>query len=214
MAKSLEPLSDPEILRLVLAGLQDLPGQPPIPTTIGVRAMTTLSLGAWHSPFPELPDPILLEHTCRGLPTEQATSQPFLDAVAELAVLHRDRLALGRHAGDDRRFEHERQRCASRIDRLVAAVVPVVGEEARIHTETVGAVIDRMACWCAILHDPFAGELSGDEFVLAEVCIGELRGGYGALLDELAVGICRMPAITSLTPVTFTGRDLLSRRRH
>lgn len=171
-----------------------------------------LTPGTWNSPIPELPDPMLLERICRGMRTDQS-HHPVLESVTDLAVLHRDRLTRGRCAFAERRFEHDRQRNASRIDRVVAAAVAPAREEARVHTETIGAVIDRMTCWSAMLHDPIAAEYSGDELALIEACVVELRSGYAALLDELAAGICRMPAITSLTPVTFTGHDLLTRRR-
>lgn len=172
-----------------------------------------LTPGAWRSPFPELPDPILLEHTCRGLHTTDS-DQPILDAVAELADLHRELLISRGRVRLDHRFERHRQRNADLIDGIVAAAVPAARDGARVHTETIGAVADRMACWCAMLHDPAATAFSSEELTLADTCVSQLANGYAALLDELAAGICRVPATTTLTPVTFTGHDLITRRRH
>lgn len=166
----------------------------------------------WINPVPELPDPVLLEHACRGLPLV-STGVPVLDSVvevaAELAELHRDRLMGIDLVGVDRR----RKMCASVLDTLAAVVLPTPPQSAPVYLESIGAVVDRLASWCLLLGDRAPVRLNAAEFRIATEQVSELCRGYADLLDEAAEGRCQIPGTTTvLTAPVLTGTDLLRRR--
>ncbi|MFF2088516.1 hypothetical protein ACFVVM_32435 [Nocardia sp. NPDC058176] len=158
-----------------------------------------------------LPGPALLERACRGWPLI-ATGLPVLDSVVELVgelgALHRDRLMEVRLDSIDRR----RIMSAGALDTLVTCELPPPGRGARAHTETISSVVDRMASWCAVLHTPVATCLTASEVAFARQRVAEIRRGYGALREELVLGMSRLPQRTTLAPVSFAGLDVILRR--
>ncbi|MFI8977487.1 hypothetical protein ACIGO9_31725 [Nocardia asteroides] len=168
-------------------------------------------LAPWTNPLPNLPDPIRLEHGCRGLPLVN-TGIPVLDSTvevaAELAELHRDR-SMG---FDLARVDRHRKLCASVLDTLAAVVLPAPAPAAPIHTEPFGALIDRLASWSVLLGDRSPVQLNRQELGIATEQVSELCRVYAELLDDAAAGAIRIPRTTILTPAVLTGMDLLHRR--
>lgn len=91
-----------------------------------------------------LPDAIQLISLCTGEPVPEGADQ-ILHGVAELASVHH-----AHHEGDyhdDTDFDGDRQLAAEVLDTLVMQAMPPSEQRLPSHTETLGAVVDRMAAW-------------------------------------------------------------------
>lgn len=153
-----------------------------------------------------VPDDLMLEHACRGLPVH--SSNPIVLAAAHLGELHAARLTEpGR-----RDIGLPRLRLARRIDVLIAAAAPLPRPGARMHTETVGVVVDRIASRCAIAFHAPSSRVSSSEIDDAQAQLRQLRADYVELIDEIAAGICCLPT-THLPQDTPSGIQLLMRRQ-
>ncbi|BDU05931.1 DUF4254 domain-containing protein [Nocardia cyriacigeorgica] len=90
------------------------------------------------------------------------------------------------------RIDWRRAQLVIEIDRFVLLVVPVPFPSARIHTETVGCVVDRLAELTAHTYAALAGPSST---TYIDVCaqLDELASAYQDLIDDLAAGARRLP---------------------
>ncbi|MBF6388181.1 DUF4254 domain-containing protein [Nocardia farcinica] len=138
-----------------------------------------------------MPDSTALIHTIRGLLTV-SRPHPMLDAAGELGILHAARLTGGGEAVE--RIDLHRLRLVRAIDRYIALVTPVATPNARRHTETVGAVVDRLANWCALAYTPGI-TATGNEIYFAETYVGQLAGGLDDLIAGLVTGSCTVPTV-------------------
>lgn len=134
-----------------------------------------------------LPTKYEVLHACRGVEFDR---HPILRAAHTLTELHERRLGAGcaATAGMDR----ERARQVTEIDRCVTACLPPAHGSARVHTETLGAVVDRLAQFTAAAFAALANTADrhlGDAWErLAELAIG-----YEDLVTELHSGRRRLP---------------------
>lgn len=152
-----------------------------------------------------LPDDVLLEHACRGLLVYG--SNPIVEAAAELGELHAARFAARRPHG----IEAHRLRLARRVDVLVVAIAPVPNVDARLHPESVGAVVDRFASLCAIAFRAPRARVTSAEIDDARAQLGCVRADYVELIDQVSAGTCCLPN-THLPRDTYSGLRLMMRR--
>lgn len=138
---------------------------------------------------PHLADPTALEHACRGLPINHLT--PIVDAAAELGDLHTTRYATHYHR---RHVDRHRLLLVRYIDTVVAQAVPPPRDGARSHPESVGMVVDQIALWCAVGYRAPRSLVSASEADDAQAHVRQLGADYADLIDEVAAGICRLPA--------------------
>ncbi|MET7774073.1 DUF4254 domain-containing protein [Nocardia sp. NPDC005366] len=141
---------------------------------------------------PVLPDKDMLLAACRGFPL--LVEDPVLHAAAELAVLHQRREQTP-HAGLVVIDDH-RARLMGSIDSWVLLVMPAPVPSARLHTHTVGQVIDRLAQLTAYTYTVLAGA-SQEVFTDAAEYVEELAHGYTDLVEELTAGVRRLPVTTT-----------------
>ncbi|MCM6773932.1 DUF4254 domain-containing protein [Nocardia sp. CDC159] len=134
-----------------------------------------------------LPTKTQLLHACRGI---DYADHPILHAAHALTGIHESHLA-AEHPGIPESKSH-RARLITEIDRHVARSLPPAPGSARIHTETIGAVVDRMAHFTAIAYAALAGS---HPTTLGDVWehLAELAVGYEDLIDELHTGRRRLP---------------------
>ncbi|GAA5067018.1 DUF4254 domain-containing protein [Nocardia callitridis] len=139
--------------------------------------MTTSALPAKHQVL----------QACRG---EHATANPLLRCAKELTALHERRLG----QDPDVMFEIDQGRAEliRDIDRWIATQLPPAHGAAHIHTETVGAVIDRIARFTADAYAALAGTSQLD-LVEAWQRLAELAVGYDDLAAEVCAGLRRLP---------------------
>ncbi|MFI5780492.1 DUF4254 domain-containing protein [Nocardia sp. NPDC051570] len=128
-----------------------------------------------------------LLHACRGIDCDV---HPMLSAAHALAELHEQRI------GADRDRVHEidglRAQLVRRIDRWVGDTVAPAPGSARIHTETLGAIVDRLAQLTA---DAYAALAGTDDWELGDAWerLAELAVGYEDLAEEVVTGRRRLP---------------------
>ncbi|WP_278263109.1 DUF4254 domain-containing protein [Nocardia sp. AG03] len=115
---------------------------------------------------------------------------PVLCAAHELAALHERREQLA--PGDTREIDGERARLVCEIDRWVVIRSPRPAHTAPMHTESIGAVIDRMAHFAALTYRALAGG-GESELRAAQLRLHELACGYDDLIVEVANGARRLP---------------------
>ncbi|MFD3706649.1 DUF4254 domain-containing protein [Nocardia sp. NPDC058658] len=115
---------------------------------------------------------------------------PVLTAAHELAGLHERREQ--QIPGDTSDIDWARARLVCEIDRWVALRAPTPAISAPMHTESIGAVVDRMAHFAALTYRALA---YGAEAALhaAQLRLHELACGYDDLIDEVASGARRLP---------------------
>ncbi|MEU7629074.1 DUF4254 domain-containing protein [Nocardia sp. NPDC049220] len=134
-----------------------------------------------------IPRKELLLAAFRGLPHGD---HPMLEVAGELAQLHqvREHTPAGRSAKLDRR----RQQLVRGIDRWITLATPVPRACAPEHTETVGRVVDRLAI---LTSQAFVALAYAPEAVFYDtwIQIDELADSYQDLIDDLRVGIRRLP---------------------
>ncbi|MFD0365430.1 DUF4254 domain-containing protein [Nocardia sp. GCM10030253] len=124
---------------------------------------------------------------CRG---DANNDHPLLRSARELAELHELRLGASRERADE--IDHERTRLVREIDCWVTGQLPPSLGAARVHTETIGAVVDRLGQFTACA---FAALASGSNWELGDAWerLAELAIGYEDLKDEVSVGRRRLP---------------------
>ncbi|WP_306359988.1 DUF4254 domain-containing protein [Nocardia sp. CC227C] len=115
---------------------------------------------------------------------------PVLRWASELAEVHHRRITANPVAHND--IEQQRAALIRAIDQWVAARLPPSPGCARIHTESLGAVIDRLSKFTACA---FAALATADEWELWDAWqrLAELAVGYDDLTDEVATGRRRLP---------------------
>ncbi|MEV5835962.1 DUF4254 domain-containing protein [Nocardia sp. NPDC052112] len=124
---------------------------------------------------------------CRGLPHDD---HPMLEAAGELAQLHeiRERTPISEMAKLDRR----RAQLTRSIDRWVTLAMPVPCAAARLHSETVGQLVDRLARLTTQAFVPLSAAPEA-VFYDAWVQLNELADIYQDLIDDLREGARRLP---------------------
>ncbi|MEV0359401.1 DUF4254 domain-containing protein [Nocardia sp. NPDC050697] len=141
---------------------------------------------------PVLPDKTELLAACRGFPLP--TDDPVLDAAADLALLHQQREQTPHSALEV--IDTERSRLMATIDTWVHLVIPEPTSGARVHTQTMGQVIDRLAQLTAYTYTALASA-SEDVFVEAMDFVDDLGTAYTDLVTELLAGTRRLPTTTT-----------------
>ncbi|WP_280198890.1 DUF4254 domain-containing protein [Nocardia cyriacigeorgica] len=133
-----------------------------------------------------LPTAAQLLSACRGFPDTDGT---LVDAAVDLGELHSDRLT---NPAEGERIDWRRAQLVLEIDRFVLLAVPVPFPNARIHTETVGRVIDRLA---ELTAQTYVALTAPSDTVYVEACaqLDELASAYQDLIDDLAAGTRRLP---------------------
>ena len=138
-------------------------------------------------PAEPLPTKSELLHACRGV---EYDGHPILRAAHILTELH-EKLSSA-DCSEIAELDRERLRRVGEIDRCVIAALPPAHGSAHVHTETLGAVVDRVARFTAsayaALADPRDWSLGDAWERLAELAVG-----YEDLIDELQSGRRRLP---------------------
>ncbi|MEU7766192.1 DUF4254 domain-containing protein [Nocardia sp. NPDC049190] len=117
-------------------------------------------------------------------------AHPLLGAARQLAELHERQLGAGLEQAE--LINKRRVLLIRDIDRWVTGQLrPSLGA-ARIHTETVGAVVDRLAHYTALAYAALASNSSA---ALSDAWerLAELSIGYEDLKDEVTTGHRRLP---------------------
>ncbi|MBY8855486.1 DUF4254 domain-containing protein [Nocardia sp. CA2R105] len=134
-----------------------------------------------------LPTKYEVLHACRGVEFDR---HPILRAAHALTELHTRRSDAGCSATAD--MDHQRAQWVAEINRCVTGSLPPAHGAARVHTETLGAVIDRLAQFTAAAVAALADSTDrhlGDAWErLAELAIG-----YEDLVSEVQSGRRRLP---------------------
>ncbi|WP_067528787.1 DUF4254 domain-containing protein [Nocardia uniformis] len=134
-----------------------------------------------------LPPKHLLLRACRGLPPGD---HPVLHYAGLLADLHERRLTA--QPGATFAIDHHRARLVHDIDRWVATESPRADRDARLHTETVGTVVDRLAQFSTLAYLTLSS--CPDEAVHdAATRLTELATAYEDLATDIATGARRLP---------------------
>ncbi|WP_306356135.1 MULTISPECIES: DUF4254 domain-containing protein [unclassified Nocardia] len=135
-----------------------------------------------------LPDKDALLAACRGFPRHD---HPLLQAASELAALHQQRIHS--HATTTvNEIDWRRAQVMIRIDRWVAARAPSPSGGARLHTETIGRIVDRIAQLCVHAYSRLASPSNG-AYADASAALFELTTGYEDLVAEIMRGIRKLP---------------------
>ncbi|MGY2121976.1 DUF4254 domain-containing protein [Nocardia gipuzkoensis] len=136
---------------------------------------------------PPFPGKHRLLAACRG---EAHDDHPLLSAARDLAALHERRLSAGPEQAES--IDQCRTRLVRDIDRWVTGRLrPSLGA-ARVHTETVGSVVDRLAQYTAYAYAALASS-STQSLGDAWEQLAELAVGYEDLTDEVGTGHRRLP---------------------
>ncbi|WP_454198060.1 DUF4254 domain-containing protein [Nocardia sp. Marseille-Q1738] len=135
-----------------------------------------------------LPSKHLVLEACTGSIRQP---HPILEAAYELAALHEARLDTP-YAGRQE-IDHHRTRLTRHIDRWVASALPQAMGAAYMHTETIGAVIDRLAKYSVFAHTALHRDTQQPHIHYVWQQLAELSLGYGDLSFELAAGTRRLP---------------------
>ncbi|UGT39098.1 DUF4254 domain-containing protein [Nocardia yamanashiensis] len=134
-----------------------------------------------------LPTKSQVLRACRG---SGFPGHPLLRAAHDLAEVHERRLS----ATPDQAaaLEQIRTDLVHEIDRWITSQLPPSHGGARVHTETLGAVIDRLAALTAHAYAALASATTRD---LANIWehLAELAIGYEDLTSEVRTGRRRLP---------------------
>nr|WP_232110719.1 DUF4254 domain-containing protein [Nocardia wallacei] len=131
----------------------------------------------------------LLE-ACRGT----AQDDNFvLRCACRLAELHEQRL--GGTTSAVRGIDRDRARLVHDIDQWVATQLPRAHGGARLHTETVGTVVDRLAQFSALAYLTLT---DAPESTVREAWrrLSELATAYDDLAADVSAGLCRLPDLS------------------
>ncbi|MGQ4597238.1 DUF4254 domain-containing protein [Nocardia sp. R6R-6] len=140
--------------------------------------MTTRALPAKHQVL----------QACRG---DAEEGNPLLRCAHELAGLHEHRLS---SEGDSlNQIDLVRASLVREIDRWITIQLPPAHAAARMHTETMGSVIDRMAQLTAHAYAALGGAAEWDLWDSWQR-LAELAVGYDDLAAEVCAGIRRLPS--------------------
>ncbi|MVU82846.1 DUF4254 domain-containing protein [Nocardia sp. ET3-3] len=134
-----------------------------------------------------LPSKNQVLQACRG--TDEP-GHPLLRAAHDLTALH-ERL-LGAESDEILELDTVRADLVNEIDCWVTTQLPPSHGAARVHTETLGAVIDRLARLTAAAYAALARQ-SGRELTIAWEHLAELAVGYEDLASEVTTGRRRLP---------------------
>ncbi|AYF73675.1 DUF4254 domain-containing protein [Nocardia yunnanensis] len=134
-----------------------------------------------------LPSKNQVLQACRG---SDAPRHPLLRAAHDLTALHERVLAA--EPDELAQLDTLRTNLVQQIDRWVTGQLPPSHGAARVHTETLGAVIDRLARLTAAAYAALARE-SGRELTVAWEHLAELAVGYEDLASEVTTGRRRLP---------------------
>ncbi|MBF6136625.1 DUF4254 domain-containing protein [Nocardia otitidiscaviarum] len=116
---------------------------------------------------------------------------PLADFATRLADLHRRRQQYPQRSDE---IDRQRGELVTVIDCWVATNTPPPHPRARMHTETVGTLIDRMAATAATAFRVLMTEHPGSDTVHAAwTRLAELENAYSDLTDDLARGWRRLP---------------------
>ncbi|WP_245672437.1 DUF4254 domain-containing protein [Nocardia anaemiae] len=123
---------------------------------------------------------------CRGV---EHAAHPLLHAAYELTCLHESRLADGGRTDD---IDCRRAKLVRHINHWVNAQLAPAHGGASVHTETLGAVLDRLAQYTATAYAALASA-TDDALGDAWEALAELAIGYEDLAHDLAAGRRRLP---------------------
>lgn len=146
-----------------------------------------------------LPPKDLVLEACTG---RLITDHPVLRSAHELAHLH----IAAQRVPDARNLLHRRLELIRRIDHWLARELPPAHGGAHLHTESVGAVVDRLARYTASARLSLLSDDTTVERHYAWHRLAELAVGYGDLAYEVGAGIRRIPDLGHLGPAP-TGLD-------
>lgn len=137
-----------------------------------------------------LPPKHLLLEACRGLADN---GHPVLKCACRLSELHE--LRLNAISGSTLDIDRDRAELVSDIDRWVAGELPRANACARLHTETVGTVVDRLAQFSALAYLTLTWE---PERIVHDAWrrLTELAVAYDDLAGEVTTGLCRLPDVS------------------
>ncbi|AHH21880.1 hypothetical protein NONO_c71190 [Nocardia nova SH22a] len=137
-----------------------------------------------------LPPKHLLLEACRGLAID---GHLVLKCACRLSELHE--LRLNAAPGSTLDIDRDRAQLVSDIDRWVADELPRAHGSARMHTETVGTVIDRLAQFSALAYLTLTWE---PEWVVRDAWrrLSDLAVAYDDLAGEVTAGLCRLPDLS------------------
>jgi hypothetical protein len=135
-------------------------------------------------PFP--PKNQLLQ-ACR---VEPASDHPLLCWARQLTELHERKRALPRNV--DGEIDHRRTALIRDIDRWTNMQLPPPHGSAMVHTETLGAVIDRLAQLTSSAYAALTGTCEQDLRDVWEQ-LAELALGYEDLTTDITTGRRRLP---------------------
>ncbi|WP_227999077.1 DUF4254 domain-containing protein [Nocardia australiensis] len=139
-----------------------------------------------------LPDKAVLLAACRGFPI--ITDHPMLDAAGELAGLHETRENTPWSALEE--TDAHRIRLMREIDQWVQLATPVPFPAAKLHTHTMGQVVDQIAQ--LTVQNYIALTAAPDElFDDARTQLDDLGNAYDDLAEDLARGTRRLPQLTT-----------------
>ena len=133
-----------------------------------------------------LPPKHSILQACRGTAPDDRF---VLRCACRLAELHEQRLATTTATNG---IDHQRADLVYEIDQWVAAHVPRAHGAARLHTETVGTVIDRLAQFSALTYLTLTDAPDGVVHDAARR-LSELAIAYDDLVGDVAAGLCRLP---------------------
>ncbi|WP_324198988.1 DUF4254 domain-containing protein [Nocardia amamiensis] len=137
---------------------------------------------------PLLPSKNLVLEACTG---NIRHPNPVLETAYELAALHEARLDTPYPARQE--IDFHRTRLTRSIDRWVASALPQASGAAYMHTETVGAVVDRLARYSVLAHTALNRDPQQPQIHYVWQQLAELALGYGDLSFELTAGTRRLP---------------------
>ncbi|MFI6364856.1 DUF4254 domain-containing protein [Nocardia sp. NPDC050630] len=123
---------------------------------------------------------------CRGV---EHAAHPLLRAAYELTCLHESLLADGCRATE---IDSRRAKLVRDINHWAHAHLPPARGSASVHTETLGAVLDRLAHYTATAYAALASA-ADDALGDAWESLAELAIGYEDLAAELTAGRRRLP---------------------
>ncbi|WP_280270017.1 DUF4254 domain-containing protein [Nocardia wallacei] len=137
-----------------------------------------------------LPPKHRLLEACRGTADEDHF---VLRCACRLAELHEQRLAVTPIAA--RGIDSLRAQLVHDIDHWVATELPRARGGVRLHTETVGTVIDRLAQYSALSYFALT---DAPEWMARDASrrLSELAAAYDDLAAEIAAGLCRLPNLS------------------